>query len=311
MTAPSMYSSPKRKRSELDLGLGTLKAVQDQYSPALTPAADDQTKFHAYPFPEPTPYDRNGSGSPRSVVAGQLGELDIRGDFVRRLDFGGVANKRARLRDDWKDDHDVTEAPSCQEDRDDVPAVSEAAQNPSGQGDSVAEKEESSRKEPRTDSPSPSSAKLGSESPTDPSEPNTPTITSPAKPNSKVKATPRTRKKSPPLPSQDEDPLTWHDSEITGHIAADEDDDGYGINGIGFRPTAAVAYQRSLKRKQQVREWQRREQGEERKRRGERRKGGAGEAGGDPGQASGILERRDSKGKGVRFKVEGAVEEAT
>ena len=37
--------------------------------------------------------------------------------------------------------------------------------------------------------------------------------------------------------------MTWHDSEITGHLwnpGTDMDDDGEGINGIGFRPTAAI-----------------------------------------------------------------------
>jgi hypothetical protein len=66
--------------------------------------------------------------------------------------------------------------------------------------------------------------------------------------------------------------LTWQDSEITGHLMLDSDDDGYGINGIGFKPTAAMANARSLRRKQQVLAWRSREAKEERERRAERRK---------------------------------------
>jgi hypothetical protein len=41
--------------------------------------------------------------------------------------------------------------------------------------------------------------------------------------------------------------LTWHDDEITGHNSSDPDDDGEGINGIGFKPTPAMAYARTEK----------------------------------------------------------------
>ncbi|GAB7363306.1 hypothetical protein MBLNU230_g3587t1 [Neophaeotheca triangularis] len=69
--------------------------------------------------------------------------------------------------------------------------------------------------------------------------------------------------------------LTWQDSEITGYDidATSPDDDGEGINGIGFRPTPAQAYQRSQQRKQQVSEWRAREAREARQRRIERRAG--------------------------------------
>ncbi|KAK5130813.1 hypothetical protein LTR08_001647 [Meristemomyces frigidus] len=69
--------------------------------------------------------------------------------------------------------------------------------------------------------------------------------------------------------------LTWQDSEITGHDidSTSPDDDGLGINGIGFKPTPAMAYARSQKRKQQVNEWRAREAREARQRRFERRRG--------------------------------------
>lgn len=67
--------------------------------------------------------------------------------------------------------------------------------------------------------------------------------------------------------------MTWHDDEITGHDPTDPDDDGEGINGIGFKPTAAEAYVRTQKRRQQMAEYKNREAREARKMRSERRRG--------------------------------------
>ncbi|KAJ8063701.1 hypothetical protein OCU04_007566 [Sclerotinia nivalis] len=67
--------------------------------------------------------------------------------------------------------------------------------------------------------------------------------------------------------------LTWHDDEITGHKPDDPDDDGEGINGIGFRPTPAIAYARTERRKQQMADYRSREAREARARRSERRRG--------------------------------------
>lgn len=72
---------------------------------------------------------------------------------------------------------------------------------------------------------------------------------------------------------EDASAFYWNDDEITGHLGMDPDDDGYGINGIGFRPTAAMAAARSLKRRRQVDEWKTRELREERRRRAEGRRG--------------------------------------
>ncbi|KAK4203439.1 hypothetical protein QBC40DRAFT_274770 [Triangularia verruculosa] len=68
--------------------------------------------------------------------------------------------------------------------------------------------------------------------------------------------------------------LTWHDDEITIYDPDDSDDDGTGINGIGFKPTAAVAYARTVKRKQQMAEYRKREEREARARRSQRRRRG-------------------------------------
>ncbi|KAK2878136.1 hypothetical protein FQN49_001111 [Arthroderma sp. PD_2] len=69
----------------------------------------------------------------------------------------------------------------------------------------------------------------------------------------------------------EEESLTWDDSEITGHYATDPNDDGYGLNGIGFKPSAEVAWARSQQRKDQVAEWERREASEAREARSRRR----------------------------------------
>lgn len=79
---------------------------------------------------------------------------------------------------------------------------------------------------------------------------------------------------SPPLTSSTtEDPFTWHDDEITGHNPTDPSDDGYGINGIGFKPTAAIAWARTEKRRRQVADWKNREARDARERRREKREG--------------------------------------
>jgi hypothetical protein len=67
--------------------------------------------------------------------------------------------------------------------------------------------------------------------------------------------------------------LTWQEEEITIYDPEDSDDDGTGINGIGFKPTAAVAYARGMKRKQQLAEYRKREEREARARRNMRRRG--------------------------------------
>ncbi|KAI1333309.1 hypothetical protein F5Y16DRAFT_9590 [Xylariaceae sp. FL0255] len=66
--------------------------------------------------------------------------------------------------------------------------------------------------------------------------------------------------------------LTWREDEITIYDPDDKDDDGTGINGIGFRPTPAVAYQRAQRRRQQLAEYKKREESDARARRNQRRR---------------------------------------
>ena len=67
--------------------------------------------------------------------------------------------------------------------------------------------------------------------------------------------------------------LTWHEDEITIYDPDDEDDDGTGINGVGFKPTAAIAHARCMRRRQQMAEYRKREEGEARAKRNQRRRG--------------------------------------
>ena len=131
--------------------------------------------------------------------------------------------------------------------------------------------------------------------------------------------------KSPPPPptssqSNPTSPLWWTDTEITGHNPSDPTDDGYGINGVGFVPTPAMATARAEKRRRQVREWKEREAKEARARRGQRRMRarrdvgvGTASLGHGPGEegvgmeqesAAGIGEEKVGEGRRVRFSME-------
>ncbi|KAK0701353.1 hypothetical protein B0T21DRAFT_388268 [Apiosordaria backusii] len=99
--------------------------------------------------------------------------------------------------------------------------------------------------------------------------------------------------------------LTWHDDEITIYDPDDSDDDGTGINGIGFKPTAAVAYARTVKRKQQLAEYRKREEREARARRNQRRR--RGESPAVSGSGSGTDVKKKAERRRVRF-MEGSGE---
>ncbi|KAM3422474.1 hypothetical protein BST61_g2822 [Cercospora zeina] len=90
--------------------------------------------------------------------------------------------------------------------------------------------------------------------------------------------------------------LTWQDSEITGHEMTSPDDDGEGINGIGFRPTPAIAYARSQKRRQQVEGWKAREAREARQKRLERRRGSGRSKGAAVSNGAGLDGANDNLG---------------
>ncbi|KAG5951561.1 hypothetical protein E4U53_002815 [Claviceps sorghi] len=66
--------------------------------------------------------------------------------------------------------------------------------------------------------------------------------------------------------------LTWHEDEITVYDPDDADDDGVGVNGIGFKPTPALAHSRVIRRRQQMADYRKREEGEARSKRTQRRR---------------------------------------
>ncbi|KAL5340054.1 hypothetical protein BJX70DRAFT_130728 [Aspergillus crustosus] len=201
-------------------------------------------------------WEDHGRYSPRAVVAGRLGELAIRGDFPDRslhqpAHFPLLQTNYFSSHSDLHGFPDMPEsAPSAAIERhsfspNNYVTASDSATDAAPQLQTAASSLNSSRQL----STSPRKKK------------NAPLPT-------KVRSA---RESPPPSAKVTEDLLTWDDSEITGHNPTDPEDDGYGINGIGFKPTAAIAWARSQKRQKQVAEWKNREAREARERRRERR----------------------------------------
>lgn len=93
--------------------------------------------------------------------------------------------------------------------------------------------------------------------------------------------TPPVSKKKAPDPKLEDEPeiidpiraaLTWQDDEITVYDPEDKDDDRRGMDGIGFRPSPAIAYQRDQMRRKQLAEYKRREEIDARAKRNQRRR---------------------------------------
>ncbi|EGC42315.1 conserved hypothetical protein [Histoplasma capsulatum var. duboisii H88] len=235
----TLHKSPKRKRDGIDYQQRTTSS-----SPASSHTSIS-VKDGGHLSDECSP--AVGGNSPQISVVGELGELDLHGTsshrFVESTDNGAADYKQTINQGD--------EVPSEQ-------GLMNIDASPTVTSITTKDTEEITR------------ALLGdgglrimSPVPVSQQKP---------KPNSQQK--PMSRRKSPPLSSnEDENPLTWHDSEITGYAPTDPNDDGYGINGVGFKPTAAVAWDRSQRRQKQVAEWKSREAKEARERRKSRRDG--------------------------------------
>lgn len=244
MPAPSppspIYLSPKRKRDAIEP-----RHNEDSSTLGLRLFTDLPTR----PAKE---IKFTGSGSPRTVVAGHLQSLELQA--TTELDF--------------QDSSDEQEVPKASKPRMNGHAFESLVDdyNPSTVGLNEGIQFTFGGKLRET--------VRSLDTNEIPEMPETPTIrpTSPSIPLPSS-AELRTHPKSPP-PLRSPSPevsLTWHDSEITGHDPTDPSDDGYGINGVGFRPTPAIAHARAQKRKQQVAEWKNREAREARQRRSERR----------------------------------------
>jgi hypothetical protein len=243
-TGLPILTSPKRKRESSDAAVYNRSA-----SPQSTASV---SSFQEAKLREG---ENRGRNSPRAAVAGRLGELAIHGD--QRLNF--------ELQSGNQNNGQVA---------------------PSTQPKCWTGLESDASRMPETlptieGTPNPAEARAGA---TEGEQHTTPT--SPAKKQKRSSASPRKNRNSltppkmrkqrlsPPLTSSGtEDPFTWHDDEITGHDPADPNDDGYGINGIGFKPTAAIAWARTEKRRRQVADWKNREAREAREKRREKRDG--------------------------------------
>ena len=270
---PSSYLSPKRKRDAIEP-----RYNQDSSTPGLRLFIDLPTR----PAKE---IKFAGNGSPRTVAAGHLQSLELQDHGqIPKLDFQGLSDEQeVRRASKHRSNGDGSE--SLVNDNDSsIVRLNEGIQFTFG------------GKLHKT---------VSSLNTNDiPEIPETPTIrpTSPAIPlpsSVELKVYP---KFPPPLRSPSpEVSLTWHESEITGHDPTDPSDDGYGINGVGFRPTPAIAHARAQKRKQQVAEWKNREAREARQRRSERRwKGEKVEGTPVRGTRDGVLQQREQIRK-VRF----------
>ncbi|OQD85770.1 hypothetical protein PENANT_c009G05048 [Penicillium antarcticum] len=233
---PTLSFSPKRKREPSE---------SDCYSPSASPTSTISTDSFQDPrFLE----DELGRHSPQAAVAGRFGELAIRSEL--QSDTAAFTDSQQSLTSSQLCAFDCTVPQNMPEA---LPANSESSERQATLPEAPATQYQ----------------------PT--SSPTSPTKKTTSFSQKHINSSPSKRKPrvSPPLTAtSSEDPLVWHDSEITGHNPSDPSDDGYGINGIGFKPTASIAWARSQKRQKQVTEWKNREAREARERRRERRRDG-------------------------------------
>lgn len=242
------YFSPKRKREPSE---------SDCRSPSASPTSTISiASLQEARLREEVELGRN---SPRAAVAGRLGELAIRGE---RPSEPGLLHRDFQRGFDPLSFQSRCATPPLRNSQKMPESLPVGGGDLHGIGDNQQPLEEPMQ------------------APTE--GPSTPTTVSPRKrrstppprkhlnPVSPSKS--RKQRLSPPLADASlEDPFTWHDHEITGHNPTDPADDGYGINGVGFKPTAAIAWARSQKRQKQVAEWKNREAREAREKRRARR----------------------------------------
>ncbi|GJN82654.1 hypothetical protein PLIIFM63780_006197 [Purpureocillium lilacinum] len=289
MAEPSPKATPKRKRGQ-DLPITPIKF---SFDPSTTQPAED------------------GGSSPASRVAHRFRGLALGGAGGG----GGVddaARDSHRDGDDSDDDAAMTanKRPRPDEDMSDVAEAPAPSGEPSTPRN--AEAANSNPEPPATEAspPRPDVAIASTETPGRPVQlpvvedhPKAPGRRRAGTPPLRLKKSPSARDKAKGSASTDEpsvtDPvraaLTWHEDEITIYDPDDEDDDGTGINGVGFKPTPALAQVRAMKRRQQMAEYRRREESEARARRSQRRRGGT------PTPSGGGVVKKKSPTRRVRF----------
>ncbi|OMP88007.1 hypothetical protein BK809_0002764 [Diplodia seriata] len=301
-----MTASPKRKRGPSDPAVPTTQP----FAPRLNTTSAFPGPIDARCASASDPHSsapgallaaanvESGSESPRSRVANQFERLQIHkgggggGSTLPVTDFGsGDAGTNATKKAKHSDSHADSQHSTLQEGGNRLSYPHELSSPPSQPVLEIAE------------TPQPPTVRFaaatttattddGGARPSPSSSPSVKLFLSTRRPNPKLQhrrspspsirtfatssGTPTSASSSlapPPPPSSDQAALTWQDSEITGHeIDRERDDDGYGINGLGFRPTHAVAQHRALKRRQQILEWRAREAREARQKRSERRR---------------------------------------
>ena len=233
--SPSRHLSPKRKRSDQD------SLLVDAPSPSRLRTTNLPTR----PLLE---HEYSLEGSPRANVAGHLQKLNLQEHSPgSSLDLGMPIESRVnrsatRLQTDNFNPNIILPNPTYS-------APITPPPNPSGLFALWA--------------PSGPQDKASAIPLEIPETPRLRPVSSPTPPPSVQKS------KSPPPLSPT---LWWHDEEITGHNPNDPTDDGYGINGVGFLPTPAIADARAERRRKQIAEWKNREAREARQKRGDRRR---------------------------------------
>ncbi|KAH0566375.1 hypothetical protein GP486_000233 [Trichoglossum hirsutum] len=268
----AQFSSPKRKRHPTE-------------TPTLPTRLNTNVALPPASFAEEA---RQGGGSPRTAVAKDLEQLRLRGKGRGRIDFQQAIRNGGEIGEPG-DVGDTLEVEGNARKR--AKMRSAAVEN---EGDSIAVtiRLKSNKALPwhdNTDNSS-TSPNNGSGSNDIQKRPEG-AIFEDSSPTSSARLKTKTRLTTPPPSSSnvgEEHPesldvggvrdgenfrssLTWRDDEITGMDLNDPDDDGEGVNGIGYKPTPAQAYARTEKRKQQVMDYRSREANEARKRRIERR----------------------------------------
>ncbi len=212
------------------------------------------------------------SSSPRSTIASQFEGLRIIGP-MRPPDFGVKAKTRKRAKREERAESaerwDSARRVGIGGFANAVPAVTELAHRKKHDGNMPPKLEQRQAQETAASQCRRDTGDAAKET----SAPSSPRETSP-KPSSEICSPPAPSDPPPDLEAEFLTSLTWKDGEITGHLCTpetDPEDDGYGINGIGFKPTPALAYARSQRRRQQVLEWRAREARDARQRRSQRR----------------------------------------
>lgn len=241
MVFPSPKKSPKRKRED----------AGSQYGSPSIPSSPRQPAVN---LQESLVIDKGelGSDSPRSAVAGCLGHLEIYDNTLKpEFKHRAIATTEGNL----------PLLSQTNRDRSAMTTPTTGAEPLANNSTPLPERDQGETEH------HPPAQKKGRVSTSPASSPK-------AKSDSTLQLDPERRSKSPPLRSTSDNPLTWSDSEITGHLGTDPDDDGYGINGLGFKPTPAIAWSRSERRKKQIAAWRTREASDARQSRRARRRTG-------------------------------------